>query len=392
MILISPRTRYPRKRTTFAVVDPQRLSVRRLIHLRGDFSFDAISPDGSLIYLIKYDPRNLTRYEVRAYNMHVQNLVADPVVDPNEPEPMSGVPVTRTSSLDGRWAYTLYDSPEHPFVHALDTARRTAVCIDLDDLPRAWGSSLELHGPRLDVVGPAGRIRATIDTRTHKLVRDHPAPVAEDDAGTSWLPIAGPTAALLLVVDRTGAAASRQRASSGARPVCDEARVEAAAGRAAGGPCRNRPSQRAAHKAPLPHRPDAIDGVRPQQGPRSSRGGRRTPLPSGTRCLRPGPGPAPGQAMCAWKASTTLPPADPTCASTVPPLSNVPIQVPSVMRAPGAHGARPSGASSAATRTPSAVEPAQVRSAPSSCGCAAGRCTRPKILWSYTSNASSRGR
>ena len=199
LILISPRTRYPRKRTTFAVVDPQRLSVRRLIHLRGDFSFDAISPDGSLMYLIKYDPRNLTRYEVRAYNMHVQNLVADPVVDPNEPEPMTGVPVTRTSSTDGRWAYTLYDSQEHPFVHALDTERRTAVCIDLDDLPRAWGSSLELHGPRLDVVGPAGRIRATINTRTHRLVRDHPTPVAEDDAGTSWLLIAGPTAALLLL-------------------------------------------------------------------------------------------------------------------------------------------------------------------------------------------------
>jgi hypothetical protein len=199
LILITPRTRYPRRRTTFAVVDPQRLSVRRLIHLKGDFSFDAISPDGSLMYLIKYDPRNLTRYEVRAYNMHVQNLVADPVVDPDEPEPMTGVPVTRTSSTDGRWAYTLYDSQEHPFVHALDTARRTAVCIDLDDLPRAWGSSLELHGARLDVVGLAGRIRATINTRTHKLVRDHPAPVAEDDAGTSWLPIAGSAAALLLL-------------------------------------------------------------------------------------------------------------------------------------------------------------------------------------------------
>jgi MYXO-CTERM domain-containing protein len=200
LILISPRTRYPRKRTTFAVVDPRRLSIRRLIHLKGDFSFDAISPDGLLMYLIEYDPQNLTQYAVRAYNMRARNLVPDPVVDPNEPEPMTGVPVTRTSSMDGRWAYTLYDSQEHPFVHALDTARRTAVCIDLDDLPRAWGSSLELHGPRLDVVGPAGRIRATINTRTHKLVKSR-AEHTEDaeDAGTSWLPIAAPTAALLLL-------------------------------------------------------------------------------------------------------------------------------------------------------------------------------------------------
>jgi len=218
LILISPRTRYPRKRTTLAVVDPRRLSVRRLIHLKGDFSFDAISPDGALMYLIKYDPENLARYEVRAYNMHVQNLVANPVVDPDEAdEPMTGVPVTRTSSADGRWAYTLYDSQEHPFVHALDTERSSAVCIDLDDLPRAWGSSLELHGPKLDVVGPAGRVRATISTRTHTLVepRAEPAKAAEDseEAGTSWLPIAVPTAALLLLLTALGRRRSASRAA-----------------------------------------------------------------------------------------------------------------------------------------------------------------------------------
>lgn len=197
LVLISPRTAFPRKRTTFAVVDPQRLTVRRQIHLKGDFSFDAISPDGLLMYLIKYDSRNLTEYAVRAYNMRAHNLVSDPVVDPDEPEPMTGVPVTRTSSTDGRWAYTLYDSTEHPFVHALDTSRRTAVCIDLDDLTRAWGSSLELRGGRLDVVGPAGRIRASINTRTHRLVEESAS--RAEDAGASWLPIAVPAAAVLLL-------------------------------------------------------------------------------------------------------------------------------------------------------------------------------------------------
>jgi len=215
LILISPRTRYPRKRTTLAVVNPQRLVVRRLIHLKGDFSFDAISPAGALIYLIKYDPDDLTRYEVRAYNMHTQALVADPVVDPDEAdEPMTGLPMTRTASRDGRWAYTLYDSSEHPFVHALDTARRTAVCIDLDDLRRAWGSSLELHGGLLDVVGPAGRINATIDTRTHRLVEPPADPAnAAEDAGSSWLPIALPTAGLLLLLAALGRRRSATRAA-----------------------------------------------------------------------------------------------------------------------------------------------------------------------------------
>lgn len=46
---------------------------------------------------------------------------------------MTGQPVTRASSADGTWAYTLYTRQrDAPFVHALDTRRREAVCIDLD--------------------------------------------------------------------------------------------------------------------------------------------------------------------------------------------------------------------------------------------------------------------
>jgi hypothetical protein len=111
---------------------------------------------------------------------------------------MYGAPVTRVASPDGRWAYTLYQSTEHPFVHALDTERRTAVCIDLDDLSQVWNTSLELRGPRLEVVS-TGRVLASIDTRTHRLV-EPPAPARRsEDAGTSWLPLAAPTAALLLL-------------------------------------------------------------------------------------------------------------------------------------------------------------------------------------------------
>jgi hypothetical protein len=198
LVLISPRTRYPRKRTTFAVIDAKTLRVRRHIGLKGDFSFDAISPDGRLMYLVEYNPRNFGEYEVRAYDIPARRLLPKPIVDPREPdEEMYGVPVTRATSADGRWAYTLYDSSEHPFVHALDTSGRTAVCIDLDDLAKVWGMTLELRGRALEVVGQAGRVRATIDTRTHRLVEPAARPV--EDAGTSWLPIAAPTAVLLLL-------------------------------------------------------------------------------------------------------------------------------------------------------------------------------------------------
>jgi hypothetical protein len=210
LVLINPRERWPRTRTTFAVIDAKRMRLRRHIRLRGDFSFDAISPDGRVAYLIEYlSPRDVTAYAVRAYDMRARRLFPEPVVDPNEPdEDMSGVPLSRVSDAEGRWAYTLYSARKHPFVHALDTERRTAVCIDLDDLRSLGG--LELHGDRLDVTGARGNVAASIDTSTHRVIpRRKPKRAAagtDAAAGTPWLLIAGPTAAILLL-----AATARRR-------------------------------------------------------------------------------------------------------------------------------------------------------------------------------------
>jgi hypothetical protein len=199
LVLISPRVRFPRKRTTFAVVDARRLKVSRLISLRGDFSFDAISPDGRTMYLIKYSGRNVGKYAVRAYDLSERRLLAAPVVDPDEAdEPMTGLPVTRVPAADGRWQYTLYDNGRHSFVHALDTSGRTAVCIDLD-VRKAFGSSLSLRGHRLDVIGQSAQLLASIDTRTHEVVAPKRRARPSEDASTSWLPLALPTAALILL-------------------------------------------------------------------------------------------------------------------------------------------------------------------------------------------------
>ena len=75
LVLINPRVRFPRAETTFAVVDTRTLRVRRTIVLRGDFSFDAISPNGRVMYLIEYlNPRDFTEYAVRAYNMRTGRM------------------------------------------------------------------------------------------------------------------------------------------------------------------------------------------------------------------------------------------------------------------------------------------------------------------------------
>jgi hypothetical protein len=137
LVLITPRTSFPRARTTLLVLGARGLATRSTIRLRGDFSFDAISPQGRLAYLIQYDnPRDPTRYLVRAYDLVRGRLLRAPVVDPHERgEKMRGNPLSRAVSPDGRWAYTLYDGAGGtPFIHALDTSGHTARCIDLDDL------------------------------------------------------------------------------------------------------------------------------------------------------------------------------------------------------------------------------------------------------------------
>jgi hypothetical protein len=170
LVLIEPRKRFPRARTRLAILDVPRLSRRATIDLRGDFSFDAISPHGGLVYLIQYRSKtDPTRYLVRAYDVRAQRLLAAPVVDPREPgEDMRGRPLSRATGRGGRWAYTLYDGAGGtPFVHALDTTRRTARCVDLDDLVSSeiGRARLRLVRGELRVVG-GGRVLARVDTRT----------------------------------------------------------------------------------------------------------------------------------------------------------------------------------------------------------------------------------
>jgi hypothetical protein len=85
--------------------------------------------------------------------------------------------VARTSGSDGRWAYTLYARRgDEPFVHALDTVKREAFCIDLPlhiGYDGQWSLRLKLDVARglLSVV-LAGRGKvATVDTHTWAVQR-----------------------------------------------------------------------------------------------------------------------------------------------------------------------------------------------------------------------------
>lgn len=161
----------PRTTRLLVFAAAPRLAIRSRPALRGWWTVDAISPDGRWLYLIQYPSADISKYAVRAYDLLTHRLLAEPVVDRREPdEAMTGFPITRVMGAAERWAYTLYFRPSGaPFVHALDTVHRRAVCVDL---PSLSGTDIGNGHLRLTADGGAlqvvvdGMTGAQIDTRT----------------------------------------------------------------------------------------------------------------------------------------------------------------------------------------------------------------------------------
>jgi hypothetical protein len=216
LVLIEPRRGFPRKNTTFTVIAAKTLRTRDTFTLQSDFSFDALSPDGRWLYLVEYvaaqDP---FRYLVRLYDLQTHRLRPEPIIDPREVgDVMSGMPLTRSYSPNGRFAYTLYDGAgEHPFIHALDTVEKSARCIDLHGLM----GFQRLQELKLDVSPDGGTLAvalggepvALVDTQTNEVTEPPPATAktagagaaAEDDPrSVPWLLVAAGAAGLLLVL------------------------------------------------------------------------------------------------------------------------------------------------------------------------------------------------
>lgn len=118
--------------TRFVVLNARTLKVRQAFTLRGTWGYDAISPEGRTLYLIQIIPSDAIEYLVRAYDLRLRQLVKGSIADKSEPGAMAGFPVSRATTADGTWAYTLYSRQNtQPFIHALNTRRRVAICVDL---------------------------------------------------------------------------------------------------------------------------------------------------------------------------------------------------------------------------------------------------------------------
>jgi hypothetical protein len=171
---VPPRNGPFRPSSSFRVYGTSLLDLRNAFTLRGDFSFDALSPDGRTLYLIQHlgTGNDIFRYLVRAYDLQARRLLPQAIADKRQQGwVMRGLPMKRLASADGRWVYTLYrQDGGYPFVHALDSVNRSAVCIGIP-----WqGSQDPLESATLVLAGgklliSAGGRQFAIDTEAPRL-------------------------------------------------------------------------------------------------------------------------------------------------------------------------------------------------------------------------------
>ena len=175
LVLADPGTN--QAQTRFAVLNTKTLRLKQAITLPGLWAYDALSPNGRMLYATQYlGTEANARYNVRSVSLATGKPVGDALVDRREPdEEMNGSPWARVRSADGAWAYTLYTKPNGTgFVHALDTAKRRAFCVDLPwrtSPDRLAGVRLSLAngGRSLELAKRGGNRLAIVNTTTFKV-------------------------------------------------------------------------------------------------------------------------------------------------------------------------------------------------------------------------------
>ncbi|HET6831741.1 MAG TPA: hypothetical protein VFH44_10375 [Solirubrobacterales bacterium] len=216
--LVLIRSAGPINQAKLIVLGTNKLAIKNRIELKGQYSFDAISPDGRTAYVVEYpQPLRYDRYRVLKLDLQTGRLAKEPVADEDvgldeEAEDeggkgavegeMRGLALSRVDSGDGRWAYTLYDGGgDVPFIHALDTVGDRAVCIFMPQLEglgrREIAKATISDGAEtgtLTVVGRDGRELARVDTATFAVTTPTDE-VSESGAGmTAPLILAGAAA------------------------------------------------------------------------------------------------------------------------------------------------------------------------------------------------------
>jgi hypothetical protein len=146
------------------------LRLANLIELQGAFEFDALSPDGNVLYVVQHLAGEEGAYQVRAVDVPTGRLREAVIVDKRQiDETMAGWPIAQVRRQDGI-VLTLYRGAEHPFVHALNTIDAWAVCLDLpgggasnEAASRDWGLAPSADGRTVYAINGSLGVAAEID-------------------------------------------------------------------------------------------------------------------------------------------------------------------------------------------------------------------------------------
>ena len=158
LALVNFSRAYPPPQTKLAILNtdvylrhPRRPGQQRLQHAirylnpRGRFYFQAISPNGSKIYLRHYRTRDRgSAHDRRSDDFNLWaldtgngGLAPRPLVVSNSGRQLAGLPISGATTQNGRWAYALCDGDMHlPFLLALDTVTGRILRVDLPGLER----------------------------------------------------------------------------------------------------------------------------------------------------------------------------------------------------------------------------------------------------------------
>jgi YVTN family beta-propeller protein len=184
----------------FAVIDTALLKLAAIAEVPGAFGYDAMSDDGTSLYLIERIAPDIARqlgasaaygYRVRVYDVPSSKLSETLVVDVklagqltgnNNAETrvdgiMNGIYQSSVPSADGRWNFSFYYNPNRgPFIHVLHMDSRSAFCIL--DLPivsggyekrLGWSLVLTPSGQTLYAVNGGLGLVSSIDATTLKV-------------------------------------------------------------------------------------------------------------------------------------------------------------------------------------------------------------------------------
>jgi hypothetical protein len=155
----------------FAVVEGSLTTPATIVTLSSQFSYDALSPNGSKLYLVEHlPPSGSEHYQVRSYDLALGHLDDTVIADKTRvAEWMAGHPMSRVTVLDGTIVATLYERHgAAPFVHLLHARDGFAQCVDLPAGAAGW----RLAGSQssLTLQDQTAKTRLAIDLQSGELI------------------------------------------------------------------------------------------------------------------------------------------------------------------------------------------------------------------------------